>query len=730
MKLYTFIVFVLAFWPILLDCSLDGHNALVATRVFPTKTFSTSDAYNAGIAKLGVPPTSYPRVHNKKGLSSWVDSTISIWTANQVSPDHGAAGVRRASINLINRQLQAQWSRVCHWWRIGSAWLVDAFFNLTLYVLFILVAGIALLQKPTVEQRVVVTYPPRKPTFVSSLTQHRGPSSRQVHDLVTQKQQSITIFTLEGRLVLYSAPTTSDSPVEWTVLLHPRQYYSATGYLAESISCNAQFSVPDARLLNILLRGVSAYHPWSLYLPAIHVTLPVELIKDLRSTSKFASVAKTTATWSTPERTIQEQPVRRRLVGICLIDLSSLATEINSVIKPPRKLTFTPSIHRFGGQPKPAVSQLVPPKKPRHPVQWIERFTIEGCVLLYAGSTPPGLPVKWIVQFRPRSGYHLTGQGDESSRRQRDFVDGRLLDILLNQGLAYPRSVIYVPDILLGLSGETVKQSNNLAVLCASLDLTTTVPSLPSSAPQTPDATTTLDYTASSIDILAASARLETSAEPEVPVAPGLREDRSSAERAEEAVPANAEGNAENSTEWLDYPDSQTPDSEEVEPFTSISRAPTSPNHTSLDTTSDDLILEQKAAVVHELRLLFALLEEQAGQSHAQTAWEDAETEVREQEEAEEAHVENVQQDMAEEAPVEEDVPQNKVDEAPAEEDVRKQEDVPGEEDVPVEGVQQEKVHQRKKRRGGQRNTLWKNKCRQAKEDNERDPEAGPSGSR
>ncbi|KAG9043104.1 hypothetical protein FS837_010033 [Tulasnella sp. UAMH 9824] len=693
MKLFTFIVFVLAFWPILFGCSSSRRNALVATRVFATKTFGTSNAHNVGSAKLEVPPTSYPRVHNKKGLSSWVDSTISIWTANQVNPDHGAPGVGHASINLIYRQLLTQSSRVCHWWRIGSAWLVKAVFNFTVYVLFILMVGIALLQKPAVERRVVVAHPPRKPKFVSSTIQHLGPSNRQVHDLVARKQQSVNIFTLEGRLVLYSAPTTSDSPVKWTVLLHPPQYYSATGYPAESTDRSAQFGVPDARLLNILLRGVSAYHPWTLYLPGMLVTLPGELIKDLYPSSKPTSVAKITSTWTAPERTIQEQPVRRLL--------------------PSRKPTFIPSIHRLGGPRKPAASQLVPPKQPRHPASWIEKFTIEGRLLLYAGSTAPGQPVKWIVQFRPRSGYHLTGQGDESSCHQREFVDGGLLLILLREALAYLPSVIDVPDILEEF-GDAVKQSSDFAVPSASLDLTTTAPSLPSSAPHTLDATTTIDYSASSIDILVAPV-LGANADPEAPGAQDLTEDCSSAERVDEPLLANAEEDFENSKELVDHTDSDTLDSEDVRPFTAvISQAPTSPNQTSLDTTSDDLIREQKAAVVRELRLLFHVLEERAGQ---QTTWGNSWTEA--------APAENVQQNVAEEAPVDEDVQQHEVGEAPVEEDTQRDEA----EDA-VEDFQQEEVHQRRKRRGGKRNTAWKNKRRQEKEDRERDPEAGPSGLR
>ncbi|KAG9043103.1 hypothetical protein FS837_010032 [Tulasnella sp. UAMH 9824] len=700
MKLFTFIVFVLAFWPILFGCSSSRRNALVATRVFPTKTFGTSDAHNVGSAKLKVLPTSYPRVHNKKGLSTWVDSTISIWTANQVNPDHGAPGLGRASINLTYRNLQTQQSRVCHWWRIGSAWLVKAVFNVTVYALFILMLGIALLQKPAVERRVVVTHPPRKPTFVSSTIQPRGPSNRQVHDLVARKQQSINIFTLEGRLVLYSAPTTSDSPVEWTVLLHPRQYYSATGYLAESTNRSAQFGVPDARLLNILLRGVSANHPWTLYLPGILVTLPREPIKDLHSGSKSAPVAKITSTWSAPEHSILEQPVRRRL--------------------PSRKPTFIPSIQRLGGPQKPAVSQLVPPLQPRHPASWIEKFTIEGRLLLYAGSTLPGQPVKWIVQFRPRSGYHLTSQGDESSCHQREFLDGGLLNILLREALCYPHSVIYGPDILLDVSGETVKQSNNLAVPSAPHNLTTTVPCPPPSAPHTPDVTTAIDYSASSIDILAVSVRLETSAEPETL--------RRSPEGVDGPIPANAEENAESSMELLDCSDSQALDSEEVEAFTPISQAPTSSDYTSPDATDDDLIREQKAAVVHELRSLFHVLEQRARGGHAQAAEENAWTGVREQDTINEAPVEEtIEKSKVEEGPAEENVPQNNMDEAPVGEDVQQDEveEAPAEDDV-----QQDEVHQRRKRRGGKRNTAWKNKRRQEKEDRERDPEAGPSGLR
>ncbi|KAG9039173.1 hypothetical protein FS837_001027, partial [Tulasnella sp. UAMH 9824] len=315
----------------------------------------------------------------------------------------------------------------------------------------------------------------------------------------------------------------------------------------------------------------------------------------------------------------------------------------------------------------PSIPDLVLSRKPRHSARWIEKFTLEGRVLLYAGSTPPGQPVKWVIRFDPYSGRHITRHGDQSSTHEREFMDGNLLNILLLGGMTQPLSVVSIPAILLDAPRQTVKESNKLAITSDSLDITITTSRLSPSSLCTPDVSTIIDYRGPSIVARAAFTELDGSTTPEDVAALDLLEERSSSGTTHEAVPANAPDNAGDST---------------------------SANHTSLtsqhiawfDPNSDPLLHEQRTAVLLGLRSLRPVFEEPALQRHTQDAGENGRMEVREQ---------------------------DKVGSTTVEED-----------------VQQEEVHQRRKRRGGKRNTAWKNKRRQEKEDRERDPEAGPSGLR
>lgn len=285
---------------------------------------------------------------------------------------------------------------------------------------------------------------------------------------------------------------------------------------------------------------------------------------------------------------------------------------------------------------------------------------------MYAGSTPPGQPVKWVIRFDPYSGRHITRHGDKCSIRGRELLDGHLLNILLFGGMAQRPGVVSIPAILLSAPGELLKESNKLAITSEPFDITITTSGLSPFSLRTPEVSTIIDFRLPSIEVRAASIEFDGSANPEDLAALDLLEERISSETTHEAVPANVEENAEDST---------------------------SSNHTSLtsqhiarfDPTSDPLLREQRPAVLPELHSLLPVLEERALQRHTQNAWDNAGMEVREQDKVANAIVED---------------------------------------------VQQEEVHQRRKRRGGKRNTAWKNKRRQEKEDHERNPEAGPSGLR
>ncbi|KAG8898533.1 hypothetical protein FRC00_002678 [Tulasnella sp. 408] len=657
MKLFTLIVFVLAFCPILLDCSLRGRNGktptfplplglpltppptvLLPPSAFPIVTYSVVDAFTTGTAVLQVLATAHMAHHNNGAQSGgWADSTVSVWTGSQVNPIRGVRGIRHASLDLAHRHFQGVWSRLRHWCRVGSVRLVDAVVGFILYLLFSIAAAVAILSNATVERPAAVVQSQRKHLFVSSTTPIEGSFECNVNGPVTQKQLSINTFTLEGRLVLSSGTSTSDSPVEWTVLFHPQQYYRSTGPAIEPNNHVAQLDAANKYLLNMLLRGVTAYHPWTWYAPAILVKVP----KKLRSVSWIDGAPKSNDNGRDPHR------------GMI-------------VARAVRKPTFAPSISRIGGPPKPPLPQLARSRKPRHSAPRFEKFTLEGRVLLYAGQTP-GQLVKWIIQFDPYSGRHITRHGDDSNTREREFMDGHLLDILLFGGMTQPPSVVSIPVILLDAPGEMVKESNKLAIASNSLDITIANFRLSPSSLRTHDVSTIVDYRVPSIDARVAFIELNGSANAEDLAALDLLEERSSAEAIHETVPAHVGENGEDST-------------------SSNHTSPTSQHIAWCDPTSNPLLREQRPTVLPEHRSLLPVLGEPALQRHAQNAWENGWTEVREQDQVENGTVE--------------------------------------------EDVQQEAVHQRRKRRGGKKNTAWKNKRRQEKEDHERNPEAGPSGLR
>ncbi|KAG8900751.1 hypothetical protein FRC00_011371 [Tulasnella sp. 408] len=402
--------------------------------------------------------------------------------------------------------------------------------------------------------------------------------------MVTHKQLSINTLTLERRLMLFSGPSTSDSPVEWTVLFHPRQYYRATGSATKSSDRHTEPDVAYNYLLNMLLRQVTPLHPWAWYSPGIFINVSKEVVKEVHATRKPTSVWSITWIGGAAKSNDNGPKTQRRMI----------------VARVVRRPTFASSITRVGGPPKLPVQQRVLPKRPRYPTPWVQKFTLEGRLLMYIGSSP-GQPVNWVIQFRPYSGYHLTMHGDNSTTRQREFADKSLFKILIRGGAAYSPSVVYVPDILLDMPGELVERSDILAILADAPDLTMTVTDAsPSpSAPCTPDITTIIEYRGPSIIAVTAPVELHASADP---------------------VELHASADPEASVllnQLFDYTNSHTPDLEEVEPFTPIPEAPTSPNPNSLDPAYDDFIREQKAAVFHELQLLLAALEERARQIHA-----------------------------------------------------------------------------------------------------------------
>lgn len=156
----------------------------------------------------------------------------------------------------------------------------------------------------------------RKNTFVFSTTPIKSSPDCNVHGPGTQNQLSISAFTLEGRLVLSSGPRTSDSLVEWTVLFHPNQFYCPTGSAAEASNRNAQLEIANQYLLNMLLRGIAAYHPWTWYTPGILVKVPKQAIKEPHPTRKQISVQSISWIGDAPKSNDSGNTIQRRMVRI------------------------------------------------------------------------------------------------------------------------------------------------------------------------------------------------------------------------------------------------------------------------------------------------------------------------------------------------------------------------------------------------------------------------------
>lgn len=159
----------------------------------------------------------------------------------------------------------------------------------------------------------------RKHTFVSSITPIEGSPDCNVHGPVTWKHLSINTFTLEGRLVVSSGLSISDRPVEWKVLFHPHQYYRPSGSATESSNRNAQLDVANRYLLKMLLRGVTAYHPWSWYTPGIMVKVPKEVVKEPHPTRKQTCVQSISWIGSAPKSDSNGHTIERRKVRNGLI---------------------------------------------------------------------------------------------------------------------------------------------------------------------------------------------------------------------------------------------------------------------------------------------------------------------------------------------------------------------------------------------------------------------------
>ncbi|KAG8928961.1 hypothetical protein FRC01_005114 [Tulasnella sp. 417] len=661
MKLFIVIIIVLAYWPMVVGRSLRGRRALAPIYDFSTNSCSFSDAFKMGRGEVQGLPTLHTADHNKAAGQS---AAVSIWTGLQVTSDCVLTTIGLPSINLTHQQLQACWSYILYWWTTGSALLLEAVVNITAYLFFVFSVAILLLSKPNVQRHRPFTPPPRKPTFVSTVTRVPDSSGLVVDELVGQKQRSIYFFTLQGRLVLYSGPTTSDSPAEWTVLFHG---YHSTCDAVKSGNQETQLDFADDYLLRFLLHGVSVNHSWTRYLPGIFIDLHREAIKEVYAGRKPTLVAKIGGLRGAPKRTLNEQPIQRRVL----------------VKRPIWKPTFAPSIHRIGG--KPAVYQPALPMRPLNPPAWIEQFTIEGRLVVYSGRPIADRPVQWSVLFDPRAHYHLTQYGDESSNCQRDMVDGYLLDVLLHVFSVYQPRSSYVFIIALDVPRELVNEPSRPTATHALFNITTS--GLPPSETQAVPAI--VDYSTGSI---IAPVQVGVKTEIEVRVARDESDDRSLIGSASGHVPTNGENDAECYEEPHHPIDARGPGQVGIGPDTPSLEAPPFLGRTPLANrhieefsfTADPQPVEQGETVRQELHWPASVLADRARQRHAYHTGATAET-------------------RATHGAMEAD-------------------------DRMDEEVQQQGPPKRVKRRGGKKNALWKRKCRERRDRDDHNPEAGPSG--
>ncbi|KAG8926066.1 hypothetical protein FRC01_009378 [Tulasnella sp. 417] len=659
MKLFIVIIIVLAYWPMVVGRSLKDRRVPAPIYAFSTNPCSFSDAFNMGRAGVQGLPTLHPadRDHNKATGQS---AAVSIWTGFQVTSDCVLTSIGLPSLDLTHLQLQSLQSRNLHWWRIGSALMVQAVFNVAVYLLFVLSVGVALLSKPSSQLQEPIAQPLRKPVFVATVTRIPGSAGLGVHELVGKKQPSINVFTLQGRLVLYSEPTTSDSPAEWTVLFHGHGSYLPTWDPVKPNNGANKLELPHESLLDFLLHGISAYQPHTWYLPGIHVNVPRELAKELhrqrnslsvKSINQIADASKRKEIHGQiADRSIAAAPARRKptfapsinrignlpvVAGAHKRIMHEQVVQQRVLVKrPARKPTFASSIHRIGTPQKPAVDQDVLAIRPSNRPAWIERFTTEGRLLLYSGSPRVDRSVEWRVIFYASSTRYLTRYGDESSNCQRDIEDGYLVSFLLCGFSIYHPGTSYPSIIVLAVSGENLKDSDILAVTNESLDITPTATDLPSSNPGNLDVAMIMDYSVPPFNTLSTSGQLDSYGETEALVALDPRQDRSTVEAVDEHIQTNAEDDVEDSRELLHPIDVSTPSSGGICPVAEDPEPPSSPNwtsltqqHTATPYASDTVLEEQKAAVLRELRSVLALSRERALQHHAHGAAENNRTE-------------------------------------------------------------------------------------------------------
>ncbi|KAG8921156.1 hypothetical protein FRC01_000385 [Tulasnella sp. 417] len=314
MKFLTLFIARLGFAPTILDHGLSaGYRAPAPTRVFPTKTYDPSYAFNAGKLVLQAPATSATKLHHNNAGES--GPAVSISTASE----RVVAGTAD-TINFNPRRLQDHQSDLDHLQEIDSGWVVGGFH---LFLTFLTV-GTALVRErssdqrrlhfgpvvkvsspleprgtvegpgipiaaPTTPEKAHQVFSPRSSVEVPKTTGLADPCEGTVDKTVALKQSHriiawTTLFSVEGFLSLDPCSKTSDcgDAVKWAIVFHPQDTDCPTwspAYLDAHGTINE-------RLLNILFRGIPTHHLWATIRPLTHPqTVPdTELETSLEST--------------------------------------------------------------------------------------------------------------------------------------------------------------------------------------------------------------------------------------------------------------------------------------------------------------------------------------------------------------------------------------------------------------------------------------------------------------
>ncbi|KAG8964902.1 hypothetical protein FRC00_000653 [Tulasnella sp. 408] len=342
MKLLAILLTILILGPILWDDSIiAGLKAPAPTPVYPTTTYDPISTLNAGKEVLRVPPTSVVWLdHNNAALSG--PTTILIQTEHQVTSHLAAAEIGDPFTKLHPHGTQELWSNVQHWWRINLTWAIK--WTSPVYLFVLVAVGSRLLQKYAIHHR----YLHSEPTAVSAPDPKGTFVRRASGQLVISKQPNrpipwITIYLADGVLSMHPCFTTSNrgGPIQWSILFQPQQHR----FPADLITRVAI----DGRFFNLILHGISSYHPWAPYI-ARGFNVPWEVVEILGEFNATAIVHGAAPTPATTAQTIAnfESDASAPLALIedsndaCGIDEAEHVTQAPEVNSPPPSRPTSP----------------------------------------------------------------------------------------------------------------------------------------------------------------------------------------------------------------------------------------------------------------------------------------------------------------------------------------------------------------------------------------------------